>query len=173
MKRASKMLIETFTFYFPDHSTSSSLSSSLLIFCLSLFPPLSSTVLSLSQRVLQTSKFPQNSGGELLRCQGSSEGTSESATKRKGETVTQPREGKEKIRWKRRKTRKGTAGDTLALLLCGSGSSCPPRRTRSVHVHFYDFTVVCYRRQKESEHINNRGAGISSRSNCSLLSMSL
>lgn len=73
----------------------------------------SSALLSFSQGFLQAPKFPTSSGGKLLRCHSSSERESSLWRGRVGCHTAQ--NGKEKIKWKRRKTRKGAAVDTLAL----------------------------------------------------------
>lgn len=101
--------METFTLclYCPASSTCSSL------FLIFRPPPLaSSTALSLSQGFFQTSKFPQSSGGKLLRCHG----LSEKALRGGRWECHTAKKGREKIRWKRRKTRRGTSGDILARL---------------------------------------------------------
>lgn len=63
---------------------------------------LQSTVLSLSQRFLQTSEFPQSSGGKLLRCHRLSK---RQRYREEGDAVTQPRGEKKEMRWKDEKNK--------------------------------------------------------------------
>lgn len=97
---------------------------------LSFPPPPSSTVPTLSQGFLQTSKFPQSSGGKLLRCHGSFE--RERATERKGR-LSHNWDRKREDKMKEEKKEERSCWWYPRAPLCWRSALCPAVQSSSVY----------------------------------------
>lgn len=98
---------------------------------ISYIPPPSFPALSLSQRFLQTSKSPQNSGGKRLRCRDSSEKARERVLWRRKGRLSHSRERKREDKMKEEKNEERNCWWYSCTPLRGSSTLCPQWRTHS------------------------------------------